>query len=301
MFGLKQKKVMAVHSGEFHADDVFAVATIMLAFPKWRISVLRTRDDSKILKADIVADVGGVFSPLTMRFDHHQTGGAGMRGNGIPFASFGLVWKEFGEKICGNIDVANEIDRSLVSPIDASDNGILVSRPVTEGVYPYLIEYYIYSFRPTWRENENDIDSAFLRAVTFAKNMLAREIIKVSAMIDARAKVRAIYESSTDKSVIVFDDKYPWEAVSVLSEYPEPLFTLCPNPGDGFWHAKCVRNGSHTFENRRSFPASWAGKRDGDLANITGVEDAVFCHNKLFLAVAKTKEGGLKLIEKALI
>jgi uncharacterized UPF0160 family protein len=37
-----------------------------------------------------------------------------------------------------------------------------------------------------------------------------------------------------------------------------------------------------------------------ELAQVTGVADAVFCHNKLFMAVAKSKEGAIKLAELAL-
>jgi len=37
------------------------------------------------------------------------------------------------------------------------------------------------------------------------------------------------------------------------------------------------------------------------LAKVTGVPDATFCHNGRFLAVAKSKEGALKLAEIALL
>ncbi len=42
------------------------------------------------------------------------------------------------------------------------------------------------------------------------------------------------------------------------------------------------------------------GLRDEELQKITGVEDAVFCHKGLFLAVSKSKEGAVKLAELAL-
>ena len=40
---------------------------------------------------------------------------------------------------------------------------------------------------------------------------------------------------------------------------------------------------------------------DETLQKVTGVEDAVFCHKGLFLAVAKSKEGAIKLAELALM
>jgi uncharacterized UPF0160 family protein len=55
-----------------------------------------------------------------------------------------------------------------------------------------------------------------------------------------------------------------------------------------------------TFDLRKSFPESWAGKVDGELAKASGVPDAVFCHNKRFIAVAKSRDGALALVKKAL-
>ena len=48
------------------------------------------------------------------------------------------------------------------------------------------------------------------------------------------------------------------------------------------------------------FPKSWSGKRGEELAEITGVKDAVFCHNDIFFAVAKSKEGAIELAKKAI-
>ena len=58
--------------------------------------------------------------------------------------------------------------------------------------------------------------------------------------------------------------------------------------------------GKGMFEDRMKLPAAWAGLRDEELAKVTGVPDAVFCHRALFLAVAKSKEGALALAKLAL-
>ena len=49
-------KKVATHNGKFHADDVFAVATLSLVFAS-EIQVCRTRDEVTIATADIVVDV----------------------------------------------------------------------------------------------------------------------------------------------------------------------------------------------------------------------------------------------------
>jgi uncharacterized UPF0160 family protein len=55
-----------------------------------------------------------------------------------------------------------------------------------------------------------------------------------------------------------------------------------------------------SFENRRDLPAAWAGRQGADLVAATGVEAAVFCHAKRFLAVARSREGIERLAELAL-
>ena len=88
-----------------------------------------------------------------------------------------------------------------------------------------------------------------------------------------------------------------------MNKYPEPLFVVVPRLGEGdkmIWRTGAIRDNLGSFINRRSFPVAWAGKREKELAEITGVSDALFCHNKLFVAYAKSKEGALALAKLAL-
>src|SRR3989338_5197622 len=101
-------KTIITHDGKFHADDVFAVATLLLILRRESpsVSIVRSRDSALVARADFVIDVGGQYNEEKNRFDHHQIGGAGERKNGIPFAAFGLVWKKFGEALAGSLAVA---------------------------------------------------------------------------------------------------------------------------------------------------------------------------------------------------
>lgn len=287
------KKVIT-HNGSFHADDVFAVATLELLFGD-QIEVIRTRDLEVIKTGDIVVDVGGVFDSASLRFDHHQSGGAGERENSIPFASFGLVWKHYGEKLCGSADEARHIDERLVQPVDAVDNGVELGTPTVQGVYPFSISMAISSFVPVWSETVSD-DERFVDAVSFAKQILERQIAIMKIAEKSAASVKAIYESTEDKRIIVLDDDYLWG--EILAAFSEPLFAVYPS--NDTWHVKAVRDDIRSFKVRKEFPAAWAGKRDTELATITSVSDALFCHNKLFLAVAKSKEGAIALAKLAL-
>src|SRR3712207_7557428 len=58
------------HPGNFHADDVFAVAVLQLVHGE--LEVVRTRDPELHAAADVRIDVGGRHDPATGDFDHHQ-------------------------------------------------------------------------------------------------------------------------------------------------------------------------------------------------------------------------------------
>jgi len=291
-------KIIATHDGKFHADDVCAVAALALLIDG-PIEVIRTRDIEKINKADYVVDVGGVLDEEKQRFDHHQENGAGMRENGIPYASFGLVWKTYGEKLCGSSIVAQKLDQDMVASIDASDNGVTIATLEYKNVNLYGLDSIVNAFVSTWKEDDRDIDIVFAEMVKFVKALLAREIMRMRAKEEAKEFVEKAYKKAKDKRIIILDGPYP--ARDVLSKYSEPLYFLRPRTEDGKWSVETVRDDSRSFVNRKDFPKAWGAKKDTELAEITGVSDAVFCHRNLFLAVADSMGGAVKLAELAVM
>ena len=290
----KKKKICVTHNGSFHADDLFATATLSM-LNNGNIKIIRTRDEEWFKKGDYVYDVGGIYDPMIDRFDHHQEGGAGNRENGTPYSSFGLVWGKYGEIICGSKVVADKIEERLVQSIDANDNGINLFETKGE-VAPYLIQDVFFNFRPTWKE-EQDYDSCFMKLVPFVVEILKREIIQTKDRIEADSIVKKAYDEADDKRVIFFDRTYPW--FETINEYPEPLYIISKK--GGIWRAEAVRKEKYKFDTKKPFPIEWAGKRDDEMAKVSGVSDAIFCHNGRFLIVAKTKEGIIELVKKALL
>lgn len=286
-------KKIVTHSGSFQADDIFAVAILLLELGE--AEVVRTRDSGQIVAADYVVDVGMIYDPDKNRFDHHQPGGAGERSNGIPYASCGLVWKKFGEKLAGGKEEADLIDTNLMQPLDAHDNGVSIADYRFKGVRTYSIVDFFYSFRVSLHESEEELYRIFMELVTVAKDLLVREIGKARIIILGEAKVRKAFEISTDKRILILSEDLPWRRV--LSEKLEVMFVVHPR-NDGRWGLRAVLDTGYTP--RLSLPMAWAGKTDQDLQEITGVSDAIFCHRGLFLAIAKTKEGAIKLAELAI-
>jgi uncharacterized UPF0160 family protein len=291
----KKKKILITHSSTFHADDIFSTATLSLLL-HGNIKVIRTRDADIIHTGDYVYDVGGEYDPARNRFDHHQEGGAGKRENGIPYAAFGLVWKTYGETVCGSIEVAKKLDEDLVQAIDAHDNGVDLFTLKYEDVSPYRIEDMFSAFRPTYTEEPN-YDTPFLKMVGIAREILIREIRKAKDKIDAQTIVEQAYQNATDKRIVVLGESYPWG--DALEKHSDALYVVYPKSDR--WYLQCIAKERHSFENRKSLPQAWAGKNGEEMAKASGVPDATFCHNGRFLAVAKSKEGALKLAELAVL
>ena len=284
-------KTIATHNGNFHADDVFSIAALKSIFPSFKL--IRTRDLDLIAKADIVLDVGGVYDPDTDRFDHHQRGGAGERENGIPYSSFGLIWQKYGVEICqGNQDVANSVDKGLVSTIDAIDCGHV------EGVIKGItLSQTISMFNPTWQEDSH-FDECFDEAVDFASRVLTRFIASANGGISAKAIVAKAIDNAEDPRVIVLEKYTPWKrTVHALSE--EALYVVYPSQS-GEWRIQTVPVELKSFEDRKSLPKQWAGLSDKELQEVTGIDDAMFCHNGLFIAGAESLESTMKMASIAL-
>ncbi|WP_341219360.1 MYG1 family protein [uncultured Pseudoalteromonas sp.] len=282
---------VVTHNGNFHADDVFSIAVLKHVYPSFNL--VRTRDKALMDSADIVIDVGGQYDPDAGRFDHHQRGGAGERENGIPYSSFGLVWQKYGLALCDNNQaVADRVDAGLVSTIDAIDCGHV------EGVQQGIsLSQTISMYNPTWEESP-EFDKCFDEAVEFASRMLTRFIASASGSVNAKAIVAKAIENAEDPRVIVLEKYTPWKkTVHILSS--EALYMVYPSHS-GQWILQTVPVEPGSFEDRKSLPKAWAGLSDEDFQGKTGLDDAVFCHNGLFIAGTKSFESTMKLAEVAL-
>jgi uncharacterized UPF0160 family protein len=289
---------VATHPGNFHADDVFAVAVLRLA-TDGPLEILRTRDEAVHDGADVRVDVGGRSDPATGDFDHHQKGGAGERDNGIRYASFGLVWRAYGEQLAGSAEAAAAIDERLVQGVDANDTGQTISQSLIEGVRPMTVSGVIAAMNPAWDEDltAREEDGRFAEAVAVAVRILEREIAGAAAFRRAHQLVQEAIGRADDPRIIELDRNMPWREV-VVTTAPEALFVIYPK-SDG-WGLQAVPKALGGFENRMDLPAAWAGHTGDELAAITGVEGALFCHTSRFYASARTREGITALAARAI-
>lgn len=280
---------VVTHDGRFHADDVFGVAVLQLHFGESELKIIRTRTQELIETADIVLDVGGEYDPPRLRFDHHQNG-APVRENGIPYAAFGLVWKEYGEQIAGGSVIADKIERKLVQPIDAGDNGVSLYSLNEHQVAPAELFDFIESFMPPLGSDKNP-DEAFLEVVTHVRKYLERVIERAQVKEQLKEEAKRVYKDAEDKTVLVFDATMKRD---IFIEYEGVLAIVSPDEEKTKWTAVTIPAGEATFDSKAYFPESWAGLRDEALAAVSGIPDALFCHKGRFLFVAKSREGAVQ-------
>ncbi len=296
----------AVHNGDYHTDDIFAmaIANMWAMHRGYDIVMTRTRDESILKDCQIVMDIGGVYDPEHHRFDHHQSSFQTKRENGIPYASAGLVWKHYGIELCdGNQLVWEYIDSHIIQQIDAPDNGIFLTKSNhPSGVFDLTLGGMVSLLKPTWRElqeNPEIIADRFWEMVSYAKVFLGRVIVSSRDTLEGVQKVKNAYAQAADKRIIELDGDYSWEGI--LSDYSEPLYVLYRRK-EGNYGVKCVRaNGYQSFETRVSFPISWRGLSGDELVRVSGYPDAVFCHRDGFLCVVKTRESALSIIADLLV
>jgi uncharacterized UPF0160 family protein len=308
--------LIVTHGGKFHADDAWAVATLNVLYPG--ADLVRTRDQAIIDSADFVIDVGGIWDPASGRFDHHQKGFSGARQSGVPYASAGLVWRDYGARCVAALahthtgqqlsedaaqQIAYAIDADIVQYLDLSDVGAAKNAPGGYGLSAVVSGY-----NPNWLDEERlgygeaadayRLDQ-FRRAMAFLTDVMANAVkYRVGATL-ALEQVRRAEVLEDGRLLYLRNSALPWTSV-VRKEMPKILFVISHNLNEQRYMLHTVPATADTFEARADLPASWAGLRDADLAAVTGVPDAGFCHNGRFIAAAKSYDGIHAMAQQAL-
>lgn len=158
------------HNGIFHCDEVVGVAILEIAHLHEDAHVVRTRDSDELKKAKIIIDIGGG------EFDHHIAGFNLRRPTGEKYASAGLVWAAFAEKVIKNVMAENaitidddeiqkikqQIDSEIITLVDMEDNG----EKVTFHTFSFISK-----FLPAWIETP-DYDKAFHSVEKIVRDLL---------------------------------------------------------------------------------------------------------------------------------
>ena len=289
--------IASTHDGRFHADEIFALAVLNLCYPD--LKIVRSRDENVYKNADIIVDVGHIYDPDKLIFDHHQRSFTLKRESGIPYASFGLVWKQYGESLCGSSKTSEYIDSVIVQAIDADDNGIDIYETKIEGVGFHTLSDIIESFVPRHVDDDDKVQIGFDRALNFAASYMKRQIKLAKELFEvAIPTIRKAIKVAEDPRVLIFDEFDKTWLNFIARESEEALFVIFPTHRKT-WAIRSVPQKGQKFEYSKLLPAEWGG-RQKDFADISDVQDALYCHNGCFLAEANSLEGADKLAGIAL-
>jgi len=285
--------IIATHSGTFHADEIFGVATLLAIYPG--ATVVRARDESVIAGADIVVDVGGIYAPARMRYDHHQPSFSMRRANGVPYSSFGLVWENHGKQLVANYEEWLAVDKRLVQPIDARDNGLKLydaSKATFQGVSELGLSAVISMMNP--HASEAGTESAqFYVAVSLATLVLRRMLASVGEETTyARIVVEGLRDRA-DKDILVLSQYAPAERLlfKILGATShKPLVFVFPDSLSETprFNVRCTPKFSGSLETAILPPTSWFGLVGTEFVRATGIKSAIFCHKSGFICAAHT-------------
>ncbi len=276
--------MIITHSGRFHADEVFAVAMILMIEEH---EVIRTRDEEKIKTADIVLDVGAEYNPETLRFDHHQNSFTRAREDGTPFATAGLVWEFYGKRILADKGLKGDyeqafaqrwVDSKIISDVDAVDNGVFSQdpRPSISLVIAMMNE-------PSDEPERQAI--AFKNAVELTTGILKNFIKAAIKEAENVVELEAYAETVGDDGVLVMDKNVPFK--DFIRNHPKIKRVVYPRAEDQFG-VFCNGNENH-------LPERFRGLRTEELNAASGLTDTIFCHKSGFMAVALSLESVLFL------
>jgi len=253
------------HDTSFHADDVIAVALLRHAGFQFEVERTRNPDVLAMALADpeiLVLDVGGIYNPLMLNFDHHQ--------DATMMSAAGLIYDHFKDAICPGD--AQPFFGNFIASIDAIDT----NRDNIFAVWNTLPR----GFRNTSSiiggfnrdvTNASAQDEQFKKAVDFSLEIIRNEVYKAVK----KAKSEADYSNRTilQNNVAVFE-----EFSTVWKEKNEHVFAILPHANG--WQIQSI---------------------DTTVAkipeNVAACEGFVFRHASGFMAVVKDKNAILAFAE----
>ncbi|MEX0961865.1 MAG: MYG1 family protein [Simkaniaceae bacterium] len=283
-----QKRQCGTHDGTFHADEVTAVAMLILFDLIDEEAVIRTRDKALLDECEYVCDVGGIYEVQMKRFDHHQSDYQAY------LSSAGMILSYLKEKAIISPDLYQFLNRSLIMGIDAVDNG-----QVTPSIGHCSFSGVISNFVPVSHESSrSDMDKAFFEAVTFVKGHLSRLMQRYHYIKSCRSCVEKAMKEGKD--LLIFDRPMPWmESFFELGGEEHPASFLIMPTGEN-WKLRGIPPSLRDRMNVRiPLPVKWAGLLDDELEKACQIKGGIFCHKGRFISVWKTKEAAIEAYKKA--
>jgi len=294
---VQEEANLITHDGKFHPDDVFStmfLAKIVENPVVYRASVRENLVNEKA----IIYDVG--FG----KFDHHGADAKYRKNSPIKYCSFGLLWEEYGRQYLETIESVDReslykrVEEKLILQIDGMDNGLFYK---IDSPYKILdLDAIIDGFNATWEETI-DSDKLFMEAVRVAEIIFVHVIRKENSMIKAMQLVEEKIKT-VQNNILLLDEYMPYsEAIFTSKNDLAKTIKVVVLPSNrGGYNIKPLTVSLDSKDLVVNWPKNYRGKRDKELALLTGVKTATFMHATGFLASTETKEDAIKLANIAI-
>ena len=262
------------HDGDFHSDEIFSFV-LLSHFKNINEPIIRTRDQAILAEAcknknHYVIDVGSIYDPEYLNFDHHQASFnlTNEHYEDTPYSSCGLIWKYLKENTFLNLNsfIINKID-DFVSRIDMLDNGIK--------------NYYQLSIISACNYYPDDEQTKFNKALDIAKCYF-NCLLKKWELQQQRYEIEKLALENAKDQIIFSEQKI---SVTPYLNASDNLL-LVSKRNDNEWCIITLNSGYDLdFSRRCSAPESWGGLSGKELNEKSGFDNMVFCHKKLFLTI----------------
>ena len=275
--------VIVTHDDKFHADELLAAALIIDLCPE-NFVVIRTRTiPTNLNNKDWVVDVGGGA------YDHHEKDRETYP-NGVKKAACGKVAEVL---LREDPKTLEKLQRRLLWSVEAQDNGQSLQEL---GLASSKLSF-VSTLLPPWNAPQFHINTCFTRALDMTRTIL----YSILDHIMAEDKAEAILEALQDDEIVILPKFVPWTAWAV-EKWPKARFVVFPAANGKGFNAQAVPLTAvpGDFRNRGGFPEAWGGLRDEELAKVSGIPGAIFCHGDLWLGVWDTLDHAIEAAKAAI-
>ncbi len=262
------------HGGRFHADDVFSAALLKILNPD--ITIIRGYEVPQNFDG-IVFDIGDG------EFDHHDKNSP-KRENGVPYASFGLLWKKYGHTLVGE-EQAKRVDKHFVQPLDLDDNTGAGNQ----------IAQLIGAYNPEW-DSQQSSDECFDKALNIAHDLLVHKINSLKSIQRAAKYVEDALKNAKGK-IVILEQFAPYKQQLIPSD--DALFVVYPSQRGGY-SAQGIQQSFASPQLKVPFPQAWAGLNQNELKVVSNIDGLKFCHAGRFLITTATKQDAINACKAAI-
>ena len=309
MNNVKNDKIkVCVHNGMFHADEVLALAIIMIALGKDKVEYIRSRNFPDYMEADFAVDVGGSYDGVKF-FDHHQNTFFKMHeGTDISYAAAGLLWDKYCFSIAsiylGDTDI-NKINKfytyvvnNLILGVDATDNGQYKDN---NSIHQNTLSSIVKTFNvDNYLTNLVEQHTAFKQVVEFMYQYLHRFLKNTAnSILDEDIVLNAFAVS--DNGVMVLPKFIPsWKNIILRVDANHKVKVCLVESKPGEWSITSALKEANSMEPLCPAPLCLRGIPDTDVVEFAGVRRFIFVHKSGYTGSfkASNKEEAIRVAEK---